>query len=102
MSAPLPTPTQPIRFAVPAPTPGLSACTGIARLTLCIRCDRLYASGPSIAPAAVRGVGGVYSCADQVVDGVHIATVGHGAAGHLSPAVGGGCSADPADTGAPA
>ena len=70
-----PAPTQQITFNTPPQRPGLAGCTGVARVGICIRCDRLYQRGDHIAPAAVRPRGGVYVCANQVIDGVHVTSV---------------------------
>jgi len=77
-----PAPTQRIPFEPPGVIPGLDGCTGIARLGICIRCDRLTQPGHQISPAAKRGALGVYECSNQVIGGVHV------------------CSVDPADEGA--
>jgi hypothetical protein len=57
---------QRIAFATPDVVPGLKGCSGVARLGLCIRCDRLYQPGVQIAAQAVR-VMGVYECINQVI-----------------------------------
>ena len=66
---------QAIAFDPPGIVPGLDGCTGVARLGLCIRCDRLYQPGHQIAPEAKRGALGLYGCGNQVVDGVHVGSV---------------------------
>jgi hypothetical protein len=66
--------TQRIAFEQPGIVPGLQGCSGIARLGLCIRCDRLYQPGPQIHAAAKR-VLGLYECGNQVVGGVHVTSI---------------------------
>jgi hypothetical protein len=66
---------QTVTFATPPQRPGLAGCTGVARVGICICCDRLYQRGDQIAPKAVRPKGGVYSCRNQVIDGVHVTNV---------------------------
>jgi hypothetical protein len=66
--------TKPISFALPT-TPGIKACTGVARVGVCVQCDRLYLAGEAITPQARRGEGGVYRCSEQVIDGVHVGSV---------------------------
>jgi len=67
--------TQPIAFDTPGIVPDLKGCSGIARLGLCVRCDRLYQAGEQMHPIAKRGAGGVYSCGKQVVGGVHVTSI---------------------------
>ena len=63
---------QRISFAQVPQIAGLDGCSGVARLGLCIRCDRLYQAGHQISPAAERGPLGVYICAHQVINGVPV------------------------------
>jgi hypothetical protein len=67
---------QAISFAPPSVDPGhLAGCSGIARLGLCIRCDRLPQPGPQIRAQAKRNALGVYECSKQVVGGVHVTSI---------------------------
>jgi sorbitol-specific phosphotransferase system component IIBC len=66
---------QPMPFHPPEPPSGLQGCTGIARVGLCIRCDRLGIPGEQIAPQAKRGPLGVYACVEQWIGGVHVGSV---------------------------
>lgn len=94
---------QPIPFHPPEPPPGLQGCTGIARVGLCIRCDRLYIGGPQIAPQAKRnGTQGVYACPEQVIGGVHVASVAASAQCAQTAIHGGEGNATPAHRGVPA
>ena len=94
---------QPISFHPPEPPEGLQGCTGIARVGLCIRCDRLYIGGPQIAPQAKRaGTQGVYACAEQVIGGVHVASVSRDSGVDLSLSNGGEHITTPAIEGVPA
>ena len=55
--------------------PLLAGCTGIARVGICIRCERLYIGGPQIAPLAKRE-SGVYRCIEFVSNGQRLADKG--------------------------
>ena len=59
------------RISIAAVT-GLRGCSGVARLGIFIKCDRLYIGGVQMRAAAVRDANGVYSCANQVIDGAHV------------------------------
>ena len=63
---------QKISFAQVPQIEGLDGCSGVARLGLCIRCDRLYRAGRQISPAAVRGPRGAYECEELVINGVAV------------------------------
>ena len=64
-----------VRFSGPDPinaAPLLAGCTGIARVGICIRCERLYIGGPQIAPLAKRE-SGLYRCIEFVSNGQRLA-----------------------------
>lgn len=93
---------QPISFNPPAPPTGLQGCTGIARVGICVRCDRLYISGHQIAPQAKRnGAQGVYACAEQVIGGVHVTSIPPIQVADQNLAVGGEVVTTPANEGSP-
>ena len=77
------TKSPPAAFVQPSPgstdsgtfdteAPLLAGCTGIARVGICIRCERLYVGGPQIAPLAKRE-SGVYRCIEFVSNGQRLA-----------------------------
>ena len=88
---------QPMPFHPPEPPPGLQGCTGIARVGLCIRCDRLYIGGPQIRPEAKRtGTTGAYACSEQWIGGVHVGSVAATDPAAQTAVFGGDCNASPA------
>lgn len=91
---------QPIRLVMPI-NPDVPGCTGIARLGICIRCDRLHLAGGPIKPRAQRGSGGVYECPDQVVDGKHVTSIPRESGIEQSATLGGMRTAIPANEGCP-
>jgi hypothetical protein len=92
---------QRIPFDPPGVIRGLDGCTGIARLGLCIRCDRLTQPGHQISPAAKRGALGVYECSNQVIGGVHVTTVPDSGGVSPSCSLGGVSAASHANKGVP-